>query len=169
MSIWPFQRSREDQDAALLLAAVTRASRAPELYGPGRAPDTLEGRFELTTLFASLALIRLKAEKGAGALTQNFADALFSQFDAGLREAAVGDLSVPKRMHKMAGSFYGRLGAYASALGADEHLAHAIGRNIMSDENAAFAAGLAPRLRALAAKQAASPVADLLTDAGWKL
>jgi cytochrome b pre-mRNA-processing protein 3 len=169
MPIWPFQRARETQEAELLLAVVTSASRDPDLFGPRKTPDTLEGRFELTTLFASLALIRLKEEARAGQLTQSFADALFSQFDAGLREAAVGDLSVPKRMRKMAGSFYGRLGAYATALGTGAGLAEAIGRNVLGDEAAPFAAGLAPRIRALVKKQAALQVAALLTDEAWKL
>lgn len=169
MPIWPFQRSRESRDADLLLAAVTRASRDPAFYGVGRAPDTLEGRFEIATFFASLALIRLKPEPGSQPLTQGFADALFSQFDAGLREAAVGDLAVPKRMQKLAGSFYGRLGAYAAAMSSESALAQAIGRNVLGDENAAFASTLASRFLMLAAKQADRPVAELLTDAGWKL
>lgn len=169
MPIWPFQRSRASQDAAQLLEAVTRASRRAEYFGPGKAPDTLEGRFELTTLFAAVALIRLRRDAGAHALTQSFADALFSQFDAGLREAAVGDLSVPKRMHKLAGQFYGRLGAYASALDSDAELARAISRNVLGCEDGSFAAGLAPQIRALAGKQAEQPVAAMFVDAGWKL
>lgn len=171
MPIWPFQRAREAQDAALLLTVVTRASRNPHLYGRGRTPDTLEGRFEAAALFAALALIRLRHEAAAGPLAQGFADLLFSQFDAGLREAAVGDLSVPKRMRQMARAFYGRLGAYASGLACDgeQMLASAIGRNLLDDENAAFAASLAAQVRTLADKQAQAPIAGLLTDEGWEI
>ena len=50
MPIWPFHRSRADEDAESLLAAVTQASRRPALFGEGRIPDTLEGRFELMTV-----------------------------------------------------------------------------------------------------------------------
>jgi cytochrome b pre-mRNA-processing protein 3 len=171
MAIWPFQRAREAKDANALLAAVSQASRSPEFYGPGRVPDTLEGRFEATTLFASLALIRLHGDGAAASLTQSFADALFSHFDAGLREAAVGDLSVPKRMRKLAGDFYGRLGVYAAALKSTEAgaLAQAIGRNVLGDEQAPYAAALEGRIRALSEKQAAAPAEALLTEAGWKL
>ena len=97
-AFWPFRPSRADLDADRLLDAVTQAARRPVFFGEGRAPDTLEGRLEVMTLHAVLALIRLHAEPVAAPLAQAFADKLFRQFDAGLREAAVGDLTVPKRM-----------------------------------------------------------------------
>jgi cytochrome b pre-mRNA-processing protein 3 len=62
-------------------------------------------------LFGSLAMIRLQADASATPLAQRFADRLFRLFDAGLREAGVGDLSVPKRIRGLAGAFYGRLQA----------------------------------------------------------
>ena len=116
MSIWPFRRNEAQGGAQRLLEAVARESRRPEFYGPGRVPDTLQGRFELLTLHAALALVRLKASPEAQKLAQNFTDLLFRHIDAGLREAGVGDLTVPKRMRKLAGDFYGRLEAYAAAL-----------------------------------------------------
>jgi cytochrome b pre-mRNA-processing protein 3 len=64
MPVWPFKRSKADADAERLLDAVTQASRQPALFGEGRIPDTLEGRFELMALNASLALIRLRAAPG---------------------------------------------------------------------------------------------------------
>jgi len=171
MPIWPFQRPREDQDGEALLDAVSRASRNVAIYGPGRLADTLEGRFEALTLFACLALTRLRAEAGAQPLAQSFTDALFSQLDAGLREAAVGDLSVPKRMHRLAGAFYGRLSAYEAALQNQDGaaLALAIGRNALGGENAAFAASLSEQALVLAAKQAKAPMAALTTAAAWTL
>ncbi|MEZ6021914.1 MAG: ubiquinol-cytochrome C chaperone family protein [Hyphomonadaceae bacterium] len=53
-------------------------------------------------------------------MAQAFTDTLFRFFDAGLREAGVGDLTVPKRMHKLAASFYGRLNAYVAAIEAED-------------------------------------------------
>src|SRR5262245_29059216 len=130
MPIWPFQRSRADEDAERLLAAVTDASRRPAFFGEDRVGDTLEGRFELMTIHGALALIRLQGEPDAEPLAQAFADHLFSMFDAGLREAAVGDTAVPKRMHKLAGDFYGRLDAYGAALSDPSALEAALARNI---------------------------------------
>lgn len=169
MPIWPFKSSRADTDAARLLAAVTAASRRSDLFGAGRAPDTLEGRFELMTLNASLALFRLRAEPGTAPLAQAFTDQLFRQFDAGLREEGVGDTSVPKRMHRVAGDFYGRLGVYTTAIGARDlaGLAAAIGRNVLGDERHSFAANLASLALATAERQAAAPVEALLDADGW--
>jgi cytochrome b pre-mRNA-processing protein 3 len=169
MPIWPFKRSRADGDAELLLEAVIRASRQPALFGEGRAPDTLEGRFEVVALHAGLALVRLQEEPGAETLTQAFTDKLFRHLDAGLREDGVGDLVVPKRMRKLAGAFYGRLEAYAAALRTEDSpaLAAAIGRNVLGVEGASFAGDVAVHLRRLADQQAKAEISALLGDAGW--
>ncbi len=166
MSIWPFRRNQANAGAENLLEAVVAASRKPAFFGPGRVPDTLEGRFELLTLNAALALVRLKAATEAPGLAQAFTDALFRHIDSGLREAGVGDLTVPKRMRRLAGDFYGRLEAYAAALGDPAALADAIARNILGDNaDPAFAAQLAAYAGETAARQAAlSP--DALTDPG---
>lgn len=167
MGIWPFARSAARLDAEAVLDAVTAASRRPWLYGPGQAPDTLEGRFELLTLFASLAMIRLRKEPQSEALAQHFTDKLFRLIDAGLREAGVGDTSVPKRMRKMAGDFYGRLEAYAGPVEASDRpvLEAAIVRNMaVAPEFATTLAGIAV---ATLARQAELPVAQLALNDSW--
>jgi cytochrome b pre-mRNA-processing protein 3 len=170
MAIWPFQPSRASQDADRLLAAVTEASRRPSLFGPGRIPDTLEGRFEAVTLYAALALIRLRTEASAGPLAQAFTDKLFRSLDAGLREAGVGDLTVPKRMHALAGSFYGRVESYGRAIGAGDSgdLAAALGRNIFADEGHAFAPTLAAHAAVVSRAQAQASVDALFSSSGWR-
>ncbi len=157
-----FSGRRTAADAEALVFAVSLASRRHELYGDNGAPDTLEGRLEMLTLHACLALIRLKRDSADHALSQRFADQLFRHIDAGLREAGVGDLSVPRRMRRIASQFYGRLSAYAAALESADSaaLADALSRN-------AGAAGLAAHVQALHDKQAHAPAAALLTDAGW--
>lgn len=167
MGLWPFRRSRAEEDAGRLLAAVQSASRRPVWFGPGRIPDTLEGRFEAVTLNASLALLRLKADRAAGELAQHFTDALFSQFDAGLREHGVGDTSVPKRIHKLAGDFYGRAEVYGRAI-TDRDVAgltDAIVRNVGLP--AEFAGRLAAHLAGAAAAQQTAPLASLFEAAAW--
>lgn len=167
MRIWPFRRSRAEEDAERLLQTVQAASRRPVLFGPGGAPDTLEGRFEVVALMASLALVRLQAESEARPLAQAFTDKLFRSFDAGLREDGVGDTTVPKRMRKLAGDFYGRLEAYARAVTDRSAVAlvDAVVRNVaVSGE---FAARLAPHLLTLASQQAEAPFVALLEPASW--
>lgn len=163
----PFRRSRADADAERLLAALIQVSRQPGFFGEARAPDTLEGRLELITLHAVLAFGRLKVAPGTEPLAQAFADKLFRHFDAGLREAGVGDLSVPKRMRKIASQFHGRLQAYANAIAADDEtaLADALARNVGVDP--AFAARLAGYAAATARKQAAAGIEALMRLDGW--
>ena len=169
MPIWPFRPSRADLDAARLLEVVQAASRKPVFFGDGRVPDTLEGRFELMALNAALALIRLKNEPGAAPLAQAFTDRMFSNFDAGLREAGIGDLSVPKQMRKLAGAFYGRLNVYAQALEQRDEpaLAAAIGRNVFACGEHPFAAALANYAVDSVAAQAGLGLERVLDGEGW--
>ena len=167
----PFRRSRADRDAESLLAAVTQIARQPAFFGEGRAPDTLQGRLEIMTLHACLAFVRLEAEAGAEPLAQAFADKLFRQFDSGLREAGVGDLSVPKRMRRIARGFYGRVEAYAAALRAGDSAALEAGlrRNVFaaSANVDAFVSVLAAYLASTAVKQALAPLDALFGPDGW--
>lgn len=169
MAKWPFKPSRASQDAARLLEAVTEASRRPALYGAGRIPDTLEGRFEAMALHGVLALVRLNADAGSAPLAQEFTDKLFRAFDAGLREAGVGDLTVPKRMRVLAANFYGRLEAYQPPIAAGDRtaLGAALGRNILADEGHAFAPALADHVLASARTQADASIEALFSATGW--
>lgn len=169
MNFWPFQPSAVARDASRLLAQVVSASRDPSLFGAGKASDTLEGRFEVLTLFATLALTRLKAADAVAGLAQEFTDRLFRSVDSGLREAGVGDLAVPKRMHRLAGEFYGRATAYSSALQPADTtaLAAALERNL-GGLQPGFATQLAQRIARLASQQAAAPLDLLFTAEGWR-
>ena len=167
MQIWPFQRSRAEDDAQTLLIAATAAARRPEFFGEGRVPDTLEGRFEVLALMGALALIRLQAEAAARPLSQAFTDRLFSSFDAGLREAGTGDTTVPKRMTTSAGAFYGRLEAYGAALAELPALEAALARNIWRLESHQFAAPLAAYVATTARAQATTPISAMFSAEGW--
>ncbi|MBS0384869.1 MAG: ubiquinol-cytochrome C chaperone [Proteobacteria bacterium] len=165
---WPFSASRANKDADLLLAQVAKASRNPAFFGEGRASDTLQGRFEMMAAHATLALLRLRQAPEAEPLAQAFVDALFRHLDHGLREHGIGDLAVPKRMHKLAGAFYGRANAYAAALAGPDpaELAAALQRDV-AGTSGAFAAALARHMCDLATAQAAAPWERLLTSDGW--
>jgi len=162
-----FGKSAANEAAGRILAAVTQAARDPDLYGEERVADTLNGRFEVLTAFAGVALLRLKAAPEASRVAQVFTDVLFRHFDAGLREAGVGDLSVAKRMKALAGRFYGRLAAYDAGLGDPATLAAALSRNIWNAEAAPFAPALAARLAALQSRFAAAPAPALEAPGNW--
>jgi cytochrome b pre-mRNA-processing protein 3 len=111
---------------------IVAAARAPTLYADCGVPDDLDGRFEMATLHADLLLRRLGA-LGATDLAQDLVDRVFEGFDDALRELSVSDVGVAKRMTKMAAAYFGRVGAYAPALEADdgEALAAALARNAL--------------------------------------
>lgn len=146
---------------------VTLASRRPEFFGPDRVADTMEGRFEMMALNGALAMLRLQADPGLRPLAQEFADRLFSQFDAGLREAGTGDTVVPKRMHKLAGDFYGRMDAYRAALADPAGLERALARNVWRLQSHPFAARLASYVAKAASEQGRTPVSAMFATDGW--
>lgn len=169
MAIWPFRRDRRESDSERLLRCVVQASRNPAFFGVGRTPDSLSGRFELMTVHAALALLRLRAADAPEGLAQAFTDALFKHFDSGLREAAVGDLAVPKRMHRLAGDFYARLQDYVRALEAHdvEALGLAFAKRALAGESAEFARHVGVYMQELCVKQAALPAASLVEPEAW--
>lgn len=162
-----FGKSAANEAADCILLAVSQAARAPDLYGDGRAPNTMTGRFELMTAFSVVALQRLKAAPEADRVGQIFTDRLFRHFDAGLREAGVGDLSVAKRMKALAGAFYGRLGAYDGVLSDAGALAAALSRNVWNVDDAPFAPMLAERLVRLQRRFAEAPPQALEDPSRW--
>ncbi|MGK9053041.1 ubiquinol-cytochrome C chaperone family protein [Neorhizobium sp. CSC1952] len=127
--------------------ALTSAARVPFFYSDLDVPDTVMGRFEMLSIVMIL-FFRRTAKSGASGqeLAQEIVDAFFQDIDHSIRELGIGDQSVPKRMKKLAGMFYGRLEAYAAALEArdGEGLAEALRRNIYPEREGA------PGMRGLA-------------------
>jgi cytochrome b pre-mRNA-processing protein 3 len=103
--------------ARRLYDQLSLASRDPKLYGLGRVADTPDGRFELLALHSAVVFTRLsKRGEQAEETAQEVFDILFSAMDHALRELGVGDISVGKRIRKLAESFYGRLAVYHEAI-----------------------------------------------------
>jgi cytochrome b pre-mRNA-processing protein 3 len=131
-----------------IYGAIVAQARVPAFYADYGVPDTLEGRFELLVLHAFLYFRRMKGETAADARETGQAvfDLMFLDMDRSLRELGVGDLSVPKKIKRMAQAFYGRVAAYDAALAAGERaaLADALARNIYASDEAANVR--APRL-----------------------
>jgi cytochrome b pre-mRNA-processing protein 3 len=116
---------------------IVAAARRPALFlPPYEVPDTIEGRFDLLVLLTILVLRRLESLPDPGPeIAQEVIDATFEHLDAGLREMGVGDLTVPKRMKKLAEAFSGRSAAYRDALAKDGRaFAAAIARNIYGND-----------------------------------
>lgn len=100
-----------------LYAGAVAQARQPALYSVLGASDTPDGRFEVYTLHVLLLVERLRADgRAASAVSQALFDAYLGGLDHGLREMAVGDLSVGKTMRKLGEAFYGRGKALEAAL-----------------------------------------------------
>jgi cytochrome b pre-mRNA-processing protein 3 len=139
-----FSRNRRNEAIAYsLYGAIVAQARQPALYTEFRVPDTLDGRFDMVVLHGFLLFHRLKTETET---TRQIGQAVFDIFlkdmDGTLREMGVGDISVPKKLKKMAEVFFGRIRAYDDALTAGDHaaLVAAIGRNVFPDGAPAGAA-----------------------------
>ncbi len=123
---------RPPQPERTVYEAIVAAARHPVFYAEWGVGDTLDGRFDMITLHAFLVLDRLKGVEQD--FRQNLVDELFRDMDRSLREMGVGDLSVGKKVRKMAEVFYGRIAAYDKALQAGEgELDAAIARNVYPD------------------------------------
>jgi len=113
--------------------AIVAAARHPAFYAIWGVSDTLDGRFDMITLHTYLVLDRLKGSEAP--FRQALVDEFFRDMDYSLREMGVGDLSVRKKVRKMAEVFYGRVAAYDTALaGEPDALAAALARNIFPED-----------------------------------
>jgi len=143
-----------------LYAAAVAQAREPGFYTALKVPDTREGRFELYTLHVILLIERLKGEGDAAAETsQAVFDAYVRGLDDAFRELGVGDLSVGKKMKKLAEAFYGRLRTYQQASATPAELEAMVARTIPE----ADAGGLAVYLTAARDHLAAQPLETLLS------
>lgn len=142
--------------------AIVAAARHPAPYVRWGVADSVDGRFEMIALHVYLVLERLKG--GHDGFRQELVDEFFRDMDRSLREMGVGDLSVGKKVRKMAEMFYGRVAAYDRALEEGRPvLEQALARNVYPDgapaEGLAALAGHVENLRAhLAAQDSASIV-----------
>jgi len=132
-----FTRNRRNEAIAYsLYGAIVAQARQPALYTEFAVPDTLDGRFDMIVLHGFLLFHRLKDETPEDRqVGQDVFDIFLKDMDGTLREMGVGDISVPKKLKKMAEAFFGRIRAYDEALmsGDRAKLVEAIERNVFPD------------------------------------
>lgn len=147
-----------------LYGKVVTAARAADFYGPGRVPDTPEGRFELVAMHLFLLVERIASVKPEGEeLGRHLIETFVTDMDDCMREMGVGDLTVPKRVKRAAATFYERSGTYRGALaakpvsgGARDPLEAAVARDLLHAERSSdFSTAVAAYMRASQAALAA--------------
>lgn len=180
LDLLPWRKKAVDVSTAYV--ALVKQARSPELYGVSKAPDTVDGRFDILAVHVHIVLRRLRQEGVArDEIGQSLFDLFFADMDQAMRELGVGDLGVGKRIRKMAQAFYGRAAAYDKAMGKDApadarcitELTNVLTRNLDPNgerENDATAKGmaeLADYLLRLEAHLAQQSVDDILAGQGF--
>lgn len=149
--------------------AIMKQARKPMLYGPQGANDDFDGRFEILVMHIYLVLRRLKADgQGRHGAGQVIFDLFFRDMDQAMREMGVGDLSVSKKIKKMAEAFYGRVAAYDEVIDTDkDHLTSVIQRNFFAetegDDSQTRAEGLAAYMTEMDVSLGQIPLSQLLS------
>jgi cytochrome b pre-mRNA-processing protein 3 len=169
--LWPFNHFRRPPHPGTIEAIygmIVAQAREPLFYRAMGVPDTVNGRFDMVLLHLWMVLRRLRQVEGGAGLSQALFDHFCGDMDANLREMGVGDLTVPKRMHKFGEAFYGRSAAYDIALDAGtEPLALALCKNILNGSDLEKARQLAAYANAAIAALAGLDDAAL-GNAAWQ-
>lgn len=130
------KETKQERVADQLYNIIVKQAREPIFYLDYKIPDSVNGRFELILLHNYLLFYRLREEdEQVREYGQAVFDRFFKDMDHSLREIGIGDLSVPKKIKKMAQAFYGRVEAYDTGREEGrEQLASALSRNFFPEE-----------------------------------
>ena len=132
---WLRQPSR-NRNIETIYGVIVAQARQPVFYAEYGVPDTVPGRFDMIVLHLFLYIHRMSGRGMDGVTGPPLFERFCADLDGNLREMGVGDLTVPKRMQKYAGAFYGRSAVYEKALAArdPEAAAAAVARNVFGLE-----------------------------------
>ncbi len=134
-----FRTDPMKKPAARVYESILASSRQPHLYETPGVPDTVDGRFDLLVIHASIFFRHMRKAGEAGLhMNQLVFDRMFDDMDVALREMGTGDPSVGKKIKQMGQAFYGRAQAYETALNECDAtgLAQVIQRNLFASDGA---------------------------------
>lgn len=115
---WLRSRTPQGRKASELYGSIVALARAPQLYLSAGVPDTPNGRYEMVVLHTAFALQALKRENERGAnegLSRALVERFVTDMDDSLRQLAVGDMSVPRKVKKAAAGLKERAARYSAA------------------------------------------------------
>jgi cytochrome b pre-mRNA-processing protein 3 len=118
-SVWSLLPSRRGRNptATKLYGRLVAQARAEPFYAILEVPDTPEGRLEMIMLHLVLVQEPLIAGGEAGAvLARDLSETFVADLDDCLREMAVSDLAVPRKVKKAAAALFERTRDYGAAL-----------------------------------------------------
>jgi cytochrome b pre-mRNA-processing protein 3 len=123
---------------------VIELARDPDYYRECRVADNVAGRFDMISAVLCTVMVRIE-QSGMRAESALLAELFVEDMDGQLRELGIDDVVVGKHIGRLMSVLGGRLGAYRSALTAQDHerLAGAARRNITFADGADEASGAA--------------------------
>lgn len=139
-----FKRKASRNSVRAVYGAIVAAARHPRFYAEWGVPDTVDGRYDMIVLHSVLVLDRLGGEdQAAQSFAQDLTNEVFADMDRSLREMGVGDISVGKKVRRMAEVFYGRAKVYVPLIraGVTDELRQAIYRNVFAGTGPETGAG----------------------------
>jgi cytochrome b pre-mRNA-processing protein 3 len=120
---WFRSRSADGRTAAEIYGSIVAQARHPAFYADLGVADVAEKRYELLVLHLSLVLERLRGRgEREKAVAQGLVEEFVRDIDGSMREMAVGDTSVPRKVRKAAGGFYDRDALYRQAFDGAEDM-----------------------------------------------
>ncbi|ARQ01564.1 ubiquinol-cytochrome C chaperone family protein [Pseudorhodoplanes sinuspersici] len=146
-----FRRNPRAATIEALYGAIVAQARSPVFYLAYGIPDTVNGRLDALMLHLAMAFERLsQGDEDAKAVGQEVFDRFCLDMDDHLREDGISDMKVPKQVRGVAAAFFGRHGAYISALRAGDEAAlkTAISRNVFEGVDAPSVPRLAGYMQA---------------------
>lgn len=106
---WWRGRTGVGRTATDIYGSIVAKARDPVFYTKFKVADVAEKRYELIVLHLLIVLERLRIDgEAATDLSQALIEAFVRDLDGSMRELAVGDLSVPKKVKKAAGGLFDR-------------------------------------------------------------
>ncbi|MGI9425995.1 MAG: ubiquinol-cytochrome C chaperone family protein [Hyphomicrobiaceae bacterium] len=124
LSNWLRKRSKPGQTAAKLYGSIVAQARLPVFYSSLGVADTTEGRYEGLALHLAVVLLALRRIEGPdGPIGRLLTEAFIVDMDDSMRELAVGDMSVPRKVKKAAAGLMERTLTYKEALDAADEAA----------------------------------------------
>ncbi|MXP48454.1 hypothetical protein GRI43_13765 [Altererythrobacter luteolus] len=116
---------------------VVGEARDPIWYRDYGAADTVEGRFDMISSVLALVMLRIENEPDMLPATARLTELFVDDMDGQLRETGLGDPTLGKKMGKLMEAHGGRMGAFRSALPANEaEMAGAVERNARLNDGA---------------------------------
>ena len=106
-------KSQKREIVDIFYQKIVNVSRHKVFYSKLNVPDSLDGRFDLLSLFSIILIFSLSNSGKKGIeLSQILFDKIFLDLDLSLRELGAGDAGVHLKIKNMINSFMGRQEAY---------------------------------------------------------